>query len=491
MSGESLPALVLVPLAGAVAASLAPPRLERVRSGVAIAVVAVMTLLTVGLCTHVFAHGAVAVSLGGWPAGLGIRMGADAFGAVMLALTTVVTAAAMLYATATPRVRGAAAFWPLSLGLWAALNAVYLAEDLFNAYVALELMGVCAVALVALGGRDARPAALRYLFVAVLGSLLFLLAVTIVYAETGVLDMTVAADRLEPGPAASLALALTTAGMALKSALFPVHSWLPPAHAGAPAAISPLLSALVVKASLFVLIRVWTMTGAATPSPAIVLGVLGALAVAWGCAGALRQSGLKQVVAFSTVAQVGYLFLALGLTVDAAGGDAGDAASRSAWSGLVVLIVAHGLAKAAMFLAAGAIVQSRGTGDLARLSGTISQHPASVAAFAIAGVSLAGLPPTIGFVGKWEVLQASLGSGRWWWIPVLLAGGLVTFAYVARVIRATFGRPEDEPYETPRPVARRLAGIALTLSLSTIALGFLGVPLIDAVTPSWPFGAAS
>lgn len=487
MSAVLLPALVLVPLAGAVAAAATPVERERVRAGVSIVTGASVIVLVVAVCISVAADGVAAIEIGGWSPPLGIALAADGLSVVMLALTALVAGAVLVFATGPAEVRGGPWFWPLAMGLWSALNGVYLAADLFNAYVALELMGVCAVALVALAGRDARSAALRYLFVAVLGSLAFLLAVGIVYAATGVLDMRLAADLLEPGPLTSLVLALTAVGMAMKSALFPLHSWLPPAHATAPSAVSPLLSALVVKASLVVLIRVWTVTGPETPSPDVLLCVLGAAAVAWGCVQALRERTLKRIVSYSTVAQMGYLFLALGLTVQlAASGD--QAASRTAWGGLILLILAHGVAKAGMFLAAGCILRARGTGDLRELGDTLTHRPLSVAAFALAGVSLAGLPPTIGFAGKWELLQASIGSGQWWWAIVLVGGGLASFAYVARVVRATFTRADADDSPAMRPVPRRMELIAFALAVGTVALTFASVPLIELTVASWPFG---
>jgi len=486
MSAGLLPALVLVPLAGAVAAAATPAGRERLRARVSVVTGASVVVLVSVVCVAFAADGVLVIEVGGWEPPLGISLAADGLAVVMLALTALVAGAVLVFATGPAEVRGGPWFWPLALGLWAALNGVYLAADLFNAYVALELMGVCAVGLVALAGRDARPPALRYLFVAVLGSLFFLLAVGIVYAATGVLDMRRAAGLLGPGPLASVVLVLTAAGMAMKSALFPLHSWLPPAHAAAPAAVSPMLSALVVKASLVVLIRMWTVIGPDTPSPAVLLCVLGAAAVAWGCAQALREQTLKRIVSYSTVAQVGYLFLALGLTVQfAAAGD--GRSSRTAWTGLILLVLAHGVAKAAMFLAAGTLIRARGTGDLRGLGGVLARRPLGVAAFALAGVSLAGLPPTIGFAGKWELLQAVIGSDQWWWVIVLVGGGLASVGYVGRVVRATFAGSDGSRPQDDRPVPRRMELTAFALAAGTVALTFASATVAVLTAASWPF----
>lgn len=140
--------------------------------------------------------------------------------------------------------------------------------------------------------------------------------------------------------------------------------------------------------------------------------------------------------------------------------------------GVFGLLMAHGVAKSAMFLAAGTIAAGYGTDELGTLRGAVVAMPASMFAFGIAGVSLAGLPPTFGFLGKWHLLQASLGSGQWWWLLVLMGGGLGTAAYTARVLRLTYSGPADyvEPPELI-PVRRRTQIVPLLLALLALALG--------------------
>jgi multicomponent Na+:H+ antiporter subunit D len=398
------------------------------------------------------------------------------------------------YATGPRAVRGQEPFWPLWLLLWAGLNAVYVSGDLFNTYVALELLGLAAVALVAQGGRDSLAPALRYLFVAVLGSLAYLLGVALVFAETGTFDIGIAAETLRSGPAAVVALGAMTVGLALKTALFPLHAWLPPAHSAAPAAVSALLSALVVKASFYVLVRLWFGVYQAEVAPLTQgLGALGAAAVVWGGVQALRQERLKPVVAYSTVAQVGYLFLIFPLAapgVTAPDGSAAAATAVAGWTGALAIAVAHGLAKAAMFLTAGTLAAAHGTDRLDRLRGAAGRMPMSGMAFGLAAVTLAGLPPTLGFVGKWQLLQASLGSGQWWWIPVLLGGGLLTIAYTTRAMKATLSDQPDEDAEPPelRPVPRRLQVAPLGLALAALVLGLTAVPLLDLTLVGSPWG---
>jgi multicomponent Na+:H+ antiporter subunit D len=328
--------------------------------------------------------------------------------------------------------------------------------------------------------------------VGVLGSLLYLLGVAMVYGEVGRLDMAGVGGLVERNPTTTAALALMTVGMALKSALFPLHGWLPPAHAGAPAAVSPALSALVVKASVYLTVRLWStaLPGIGTAAAAQVLGALGAAAVVWGTVAALRQQRLKLVVAYSTVAQIGYLFLVFPLAL--AEGAPVDAA-RDGWAGALGLGLAHGLAKAAMFMAAGTLALAHGTDALTGLWGAATRRPVACATFAVAGVSLAGLPPSAGFVGKWLVLQSSLAQDQWWWAALVLVGGLLTAAYVGRVMRVLFADRAPDGSALPRlaPVPRRMEAMSLVLALLAVAVGLRALEVVDLVVSGSPWGVAA
>jgi multicomponent Na+:H+ antiporter subunit D len=488
-----LGAVVLLPLGGAVLAAVLPVRARQV----GIATAAVVLALALVTAAEVYRSGPLELELAGWGAPLGIDLRADGLSAAMLAMTGVVGVAATVYASGSEAAQGRPLFWPLWLALWAGLNSVYVSGDLFNTYVALELVGLSAVALVALGGRDAFAPALRYLFVAVLGSLAYLLGVALVYAEAGTLDIVEAGERLDGGAAAVTALAAMALGLSLKTALFPLHAWLPEAHSAAPSAVSPILSALVVKASLFVLVRVWfvVLGGDATPAAAQLLGALGTVAVIWGAVLALRQTRLKRVVAYSTVAQVGYLFLLFPLAAPGIGAAAGSTAWQAAaagWTGALGLALAHGLAKAAMFMAAGTLALAHGGDRLVDLRGAATRMPMSTMTFALAGVSLAGLPPTFGFVGKWQLLQAGLLSGQWWWLPVLLVGGLLTAAYTVRVLGATTGGPSDGEELPPLAhVPRRMELAALSMAALAVALGVTSSGVLELLGVGSAFGGGS
>jgi len=324
-----------------------------------------------------------------------------------------------------------------------------------------------------LGGQaEALRAALRYLLAALLGSLAYLLGVALVYGQFGTLSLADVAGQVRVSEHAQLmrpALVLMLVGLALKTALFPLHGWLPPAHGIAKSPVSALLSALVVKASFYIAARVWLETGAAVASywMAQLLGGLGAVAIIWGSWLALCQPRLKQVVAYSSVAQIGYLFLLFPLTL-------GVEASTSlqAQQGITLQVISHALAKAAMFLAAGNLILAVGSNRVEALAVVSHFLPFSLFSFGLAGVSLMGLPPSGGFAAKWLLLQASMASGQWWWILVLIGGGLLSAAYVFRIYKASFlEREEKDHFYHPY---RGLEVVAMLLALASLGLGLSG-----------------
>jgi multicomponent Na+:H+ antiporter subunit D len=482
----ALPAVLVLPLAGALVAWLAGARRARFL-GVATAGATVAAALA--LAGEVAARGPYRVPLGGWPAPLGIELAPDGLGALMILVTSVVALAISVFAFGYLDEGRARAFWPLWLFLWAALHALLLSADVFNLYVALELMSLAAVALIAAGGeRGATAAATRYLLAAMLASLVYLLGVAVLYGAYGTLDLGRLAGIVTPTPSSTAALALLMAGLLLKTALFPLHFWLPRAHASAPAPVSAALSGLVVAASFVVALRIWFvgLAGAASPMAARFIGILAALAIVWGSIQALRQRGLKLLVGYSTVAQVGYFFLVFPLAT--APGPEGIAWSEEAWIGGVYHAVSHAVAKAAMFLAVGVIALQRGSDRIGRARGAAERMPLATFAFGLGGITLIGLPPSGGFVAKWYLLTAALGSGRWIWAAVVLTGGILASFYVFRVLLHAFTPADDLPPERPEPLLLSLTALALAVVSLVMGLRAVEILALLRLTPPWTAG---
>jgi multicomponent Na+:H+ antiporter subunit D len=455
-----------------------------------LAAYAALLLLPVGVCVAIAIAAGVWCTraplvyfIGGWSPPLGLALRADGLSATMLVTTAIVIFATGLYSRAAFRTpagisetRPSLAFWVLLMAVWAALNLVFLGDDLFNLYVALELLTFAAVPLVCLdGGVETLAAALRYLLFALLGSVFYLLGAALFYGGYGTLDIALLFGLVRSEPIAFAAAGLMTAGLLAKTALFPLHLWLPPAHAGAPPAASAVLSGLVVKASFFLVIRLWfdVMPELLNLLAAQVLSTLGAGAILVGSVLALRQARLKLLIAYSTIAQIGYLFLMFPLATGPA-----QLGSNVALTGGMLQAVSHAFAKAAMFMSAGLIAEALGHDRIAELRGVGQMAPMTVIAFGVAALSLVGLPLSGGFVAKWLLLTAAINAGQWWWALIMLLGGLLAGGYMFRVLAPALA-DVDQPLVPQTSVARSRELVALALALCSVLLGFL---------PLRPFG---
>ncbi len=424
--------------------------------------------------------------LGGWAPPLGVALRADALAAVMLGVVAVVIGGIGLFARADfalpagkPEARAPFTFWLLLLAVWGSLNLVFVSGDLFTLYVALELLTFAGVPLVCLDGRgETLRAALRYILFALMGSMLYLLGAVLLYGAYGTLDIALLATRVRPEPVAWTVTALMTTGLLAKTALFPLHIWLPPAHAGAPAAASAVLSGLVIKGSWFLVVRIWfdVMPGVVTPASAQLLAGMGATAIVVGSVVALRQERLKLLVAYSTMAQIGYLFLLFPLAFDAAGQ---TLVHGAALTGGLLQAASHATAKAGMFMAAGLVYAALGHDRIADLGGLARALPVTVLAFAVAGLALMGVVPSGAYLAKKLLLDAADSSGQWWWTIVLNGGAVFTAGYVVLVLTRALRRP-TAPVVLVRRVSRLSECVALALAACSLLLALAALGPVPA-----------
>jgi len=441
-----------------------------------IALPIVLLALLAPLSGQVLTTGPLVISLGGHPVAMGINLYLDGLSLAMLWLSCLLALLVGAHAIAWMRAKTPGAggdYRPLWLLLWSGLNALFLSGDLFNLYVTLEITTLAAVPLVLISlGRAALDAGMRYLVFALVGSILFLMGVALVYGGEGLLSMPLLAEVGPEGSAMVLALLLMTLGLAMKAALFPVHGWLPLAHSIAPSPASALLSAIVAKAAAYLVLRLWLgpMESVATAQLAQAMGVLGALGILYGSIQALRVNKLKAIIAYSTIAQLAYLLLVIPIAL--------DASDSNAWNGVIYHALTHGLAKAALFLAAGNLILVLGNDRLESLAGCDRILSKNVLVIAIAGVAIAGLPPTGGFIAKWWMISAALSSGQWWWAIIIVLGGLLAAAYVFRILAHAFfttGSERTQSVQNSRQVLNRaLVWPPMILALLALGLGFSG-----------------
>lgn len=428
-------------------------------------------------------------AVSGWKAPLGINLHIDGLSVVMLLLTSTVAGAIVVYSQqyfkGSKGSLSASGFWPLLFFLWGSLHVLFTVSDLFTVYVCLELITLASVALITLANdAEALKAALRYLMTALVGSMFYLLGVALVYGRAGSLDWTFLSQTLDNDVVTWTAMSLMTAGLLIKAALFPLHFWLPRAHSIAPAPVSALLSALVVKASFFVVLRIWIQVFSINEIAVHVLGALGAGAIIWGSLQAIIQERIKLMVAYSTVAQLGYLFLVFPL-LSAARTSTSFTEINAIWEGTIYFTLSHGIAKSAMFLTAGIIIHAMGSDRLRDIHGAAGRIPVAILTWGIAGISLIGLPPSGGFIAKWHLLTAAIRFQQWFYAAVILFGGLLASGYVFRLLWYAFQAPAKTISVQKVPSSMQAA--TLFLGILIVILGIRTTDISSLLLIGYPF----
>lgn len=456
MIGQLPALLVVIPLLAAPACALLPgSRLPwLLATGVAWSCLAVAWLLL----QQVLGTGVISYTMGGWAAPFGIEYRIDALNAYVNLIVAGIAAVVFPYAgrSASAEITEdrSALFYAAVLLCFAGLMGMATTGDAFNIFVFLEISSLSTYALVAMGGeRRALPAAYQYLIMGTIGATFFLLGVGFLYLVTGTLNIADLAERLPQAreqyeTTVRIAFAFIVVGLGLKLALFPLHGWLPNAYSYAPSPISAFIAATSTKVAVYVLVRfVFTVFGFQyTYGETILFGVLVVLALTGIYAMSIQavfQQNAKRLLAYSSVAQIGYMVLGIGLAT-VAGLTAG-----------LLHLFNHALMKSALFLALGAVFYRIGSVRLEDMAGVGRSMPWTMTAFAIAGLSLVGVPATVGFLSKWFLIVATLEKG-WWPVAVLvLFSSLIALAYIWRVIEIAWfrQRPVDARPITEAPLS--------------------------------------
>ncbi|WP_049980723.1 monovalent cation/H+ antiporter subunit D family protein [Halolamina rubra] len=476
---SSLPALlVALPLLGSTLAFLAG--LLRRQSGWPVALVtAALQVVGAGVLASRAFDSTVSYVVGGFTAPFGIELVVDGLSATMALLVAVVSLAVLAYSrVAGPRSN---AFYAVYLLLVAGLTGMSITGDVFNMYVFLEITGLAAYALVASGegGRSAR-AALKYLIVGTVGASLFLLGIGYAFVATGTLNMADLSTQLAAvgytEPLVQAAFALLVVGLFVKVAVFPLHAWQPDAYAGAPDSVSALISALVSTVAAYALIRivftVFTVEFLQANPAARSLLVAGAVvSIVFGSVLAVSQSEIKKMLAYSSVSQ-------FGLIVGAAA-----VANETALIGATVHLVGHAVMKGGLFLTAGLIATATGARTVDDYEGLIQRLPLGAGTFGLLALAMVGVPPAVGFVGKWYIALGAVEASAWPLAVVILLSTLLTLAYFARILERMFFRDAGEEPRSPTSrtasdadrdgVSLGMAGVVVAAAIAAVVLGTL------------------
>ncbi|MBN1192879.1 MAG: monovalent cation/H+ antiporter subunit D family protein [Coriobacteriia bacterium] len=469
--------LIALPLTGAVLTPAVSRSHKSVAHWWALAIMLVTSAMASLLIMRVYQEGPFSYVIGGWIAPYGIELRFDEFSAAIAIICLLGTLAIIFsrhyvtHAIAEPRIPY---YYTLLLLNLVGMIGFTVTGDLFNLFVFMEILSLSGYALVAISGeRIAEMAAFKYLVMGAVSSLMVLMSIGILYALTGSLNMADVTSRLAGAPRAPIAVAFgsMTLGFMVKAAIFPLHIWLPDAHAIAPSPVSAVLSGLVVKVGIIGMLRVYQIaygSGAIDMSGLnMVLMWLGALSIVMGAFFAVFQDDIKMMLAYSTISNIGYIVMGLGL------------ASTYGVMGASIHVFNHALIKATLFLGAGALIHQTGKRTLSELAGVGRSMPFTAAAMSIGAISIVGIPPTAGFLCKWFIALGAMQAGHPFFAFALVFGALFIFIYYIRMVNAFYFRPPGDPsiLQVREAPASMLVPVLLLATLCLV-MGLLGrVPL--------------
>ncbi|OYR57696.1 cation:proton antiporter [Halorubrum ezzemoulense] len=471
--------LVVLPILGAAVPPLASLRYDRVGWAVATATALGHAAMAGALAWTVWTDGAVRYAVGGFVAPYGIELVADGLTILLVALISAVSLGVLAYARhAGPHENS---FYSQFLLLVAGLSGMTVTGDVFNLYVFLEITGLAAYGLVASGpGARSAVAALKYLIIGTIGASLYLLGVGYALAATGTLNMADLSDKLAAAGYDSTlvltAFGLIVAGLLVKVALFPIHTWQPDAYADSPDSVSAFISALVSTVSAYALARVLFSVFTvdfleAVPIARQALVAVACVSIVAGSALAVAQSDVQRMLAYSSVSQFGLVIAGFAI------------ATPLAVVGATVHLVGHAVMKGGLFAATGIIERKTGATTVGGYAGIAGRAPAATGAFTLLALAMVGVPPAVGFMGKWYIVLGAVNAGSWPVVAVLLASTLLTLAYFARLAeRLYFAEATIAPEAVAADGGERVstAMIVTVVVAAVLAVGLAAaVPVID------------
>lgn len=468
--------LVIVPLFGAVFAIF-------LRKGIFAWVLTLLTTLTLpmiafSLLMKVQETGQpIVYQIGGWPAPFGIVYKVDLLAGFVLVVISLIGAIILPFArrSIAAEIREPAQSWYYAMYLLClcGLLGIVITNDAFNAFVFLEISSLATYVLIALGRhRRALLAAYQYLIMGTVGATLYVIGVGLMYVVTGTLNFDDLAARLpeamavpEQQSAVFTALGFVFVGLGLKLALFPMHAWLPNAYAYAPSAATAFLAGTATKAAIYLLIRVgFSVFGVAfsidnLPIPEVLL-ILSIAAMFLASFSAIFEDNAKRMLAYSSVAQVGYITLGIAL------------ANQASMTGSLVHIANHAMMKTALFLALGAVFYRIGSVMYSDMSGIGRKMPLTMGAFALAGIGLMGTPGTAGFISKWYLGVGAIDAGYYSVVFLVVASSLLSVIYIGRITEVIWFR---EPSEAAKSAREAPLSMLIPLWLLAFATVYFGI----------------
>ena len=399
--------------------------------------------ISCALFNQVLAEDTITYAMGGWVAPWGIEYYIDKLTTYMLLIVNGIAVLVSLGARESVENEISSdriyLFYTAFLLNLTGLLGVIITGDAFNLFVFIEIASLSSYAIISLG-KDKRClyAAFRYLVYGTIGASFILISIGLLYAVTGTLNIADLSQQLanaENTATITTAFVFFVIGIAIKAAIFPMHLWLPDAYTYSPSIVSTFLAGTTTKVFIYVLIRfIYSLYGYEFSffheSFDNLLIIIACGAILYGSYRAIKQDSLKRLLAYSSIAQIGYMILGIALITEL-----GLAAS-------LIHIFNHAFIKVGLFLAVTAIIYSYGTDSIERLAGMAKTSPFTFVLFLISGLSIIGVPLTSGFISKWYLIKASLEAGYWGLVVIIVFSSVLAIIYIGRVIEAAYFKPE-------------------------------------------------
>jgi len=460
-----VPLPVVLPLLAA-GVTLIFGRRPRIQAVISLAAIAAVFLASIALMFQSHTEGPQVVNVGSWGAPVGIALVVDRLSALMLVVSAIVLLGVLLYSLAQgiadgPEGSPLTIFHPTYLVLAAGVANAFISGDLFNIYVGFEILLAASFVLLTLGGTGPRiRAGSIYVVVSLLSSVLFLVAIAMIYAATGTVNLAHLSERLgDLPPNFQLVLqVLLLVAFLVKAAVFPMSAWLPDSYPTAPAPVTAVFAGLLTKVGVYAIIRTQTLLFSDVRMDMILL-VAAIVTMLVGILGAVAQDDLKRLLSFTLVSHIGYMVFGVAL------------ATHMGLSAAIFYVARQITVQTALFLVAGLIERHSGTTSLEHLGGLARLPPALAIVFFVPAMNLAGIPPMSGFLGKMGLLQAGVDAATplaYVAVAASLLTSLLTLYAIAKAWNKAFWQPPSESLAPQRNPASMFGPTAVLASIGVV-----------------------
>lgn len=497
MIGKNLPAILpLIFLASALLIPLVGVWKKKIAYPFAITATLAAASLSVYGFIYVILNGTINYYFGGWVPPIGIEYVYDPLSSFVAVVINVVALLVLTHGYSVVKIDlegRQVAFYSVVMLLLTGFNGMIITGDLFNLYVFIEISSLSGYALIAVGEKRAPFAAFRYLIIGTIGASFYLLGIGYLYFMSGTLnmnDLALILPMMKDSPTILVALILIVVGLGIKMAIFPMHGWLPDSYTYAPTTSSALIAPIGTKVGAYALMRllffVFGIDYFSKQLPiADLIAIFSCGGIIFGSVMAMAQKEMKRMLAYSSVAQIGYIGLGIGL------------ANPFGFIGAVLHLLNHAFMKACLFLVAGNLRTKAGHSDITLMDDSFrKKYPWTMAAFTVAALSMVGLPPLAGFFSKWYLVLGTIESSRWIYLAVILLSSLLNAVYFFRILEKVYMRSSVK-YKSDESLSHNIRKDevvpsmllpTLVLAIGLILLGILNVFIVNQIYKMMPEG---